>query len=302
MKFSGNAIQLLMIPVVMMSFMYNVSAMTSYTSSAEGGDYSTWDPSWKLPAPSQGVITFTPTGVSDVMIGLLPSLPDSGSIASGQVVPLLEILLEGWGSELATMRVQSQLDSFQSVAPVGIVSGQPITITLNANQIEVSGPGITNGPLTLEIQDSNAVMSCPGGDMSIPDPGFAALLNNVTGVQYFSLSSWDSEIVYSDISVSPLAPIQTQTVITKSKSKPSHAPAPVAVPKKPMSHEEQIIAAKKAAVVQPVSTTSASSKTSYQKAKPGVGVVQPTAGFVTPIPPKRPHTKKPMKKRVVLGK
>jgi len=150
---------------------------TSFKSESQGGIYTSWDSSWQFSKPGTGTFFFTAKAENDIHIAMSDSAQTN--------VPMYEIVIGGWGNSQSVIRRQSQGEVLESSEKTikDVKKEGKYWVSINAQKSTIAvGYGTAAGKdIILEWQD----------------PEFLA------ASKYFALSSWDTVIAYSDISLSP---------------------------------------------------------------------------------------------------
>jgi len=190
--------------------------ITNYTAPAgNDGIYPVWRPTWVLLTPGVGSVSFNAVAANDITVVISPT-SQNGSQTTNRG-PAYEIVLGGWGNKASCIRKNPQgsviLAGGDPSSPVGNTNwntariitnnaGSPALITINVDQykrttdqqnivkITVYGAvDANNNPVTLTYEDTNPILN----------------------TYYFSLTSWDTQIVYSNITTTALSPTAIDT-------------------------------------------------------------------------------------------
>jgi hypothetical protein len=146
---------------------------------AQGGTYNDWTVARSSSTGSLW-ITFTADTTNDVHVGLLRESTLPTSVAAFSANKMYEIVIGGWANTASVFRLQSQSGQFASSYEAGLcnASGADFWISYNYNNAELAfGRGNFVG--------RDVVLKS-----RVPQPEL---------VTYFSFSSWDAPVIYTNI-------------------------------------------------------------------------------------------------------
>jgi len=146
-----------------------------YVSDEQNGLYTRWTNDWALPEAGTGAIIFRAYGTNDIHVAF--------SFQQQTAKPMYEFVVGGWGNSQSAIRRQSQgrllATSNRTILDVGQAQWYWAAVDAGTHRVAI---GYGKHPWHDVIVDFN-------------DPNF------ISDVKYFSFSSWDKTVVYSDIEV-----------------------------------------------------------------------------------------------------
>jgi hypothetical protein len=157
----------------------------TYESHSDHGGYYAWSDDWAMPSAGKGVLLFKANAQNDITVAISP--------VKQVTKPMYEIILGGWGNGGSGIRRASQ---------GGILANRGLGFP---------SPGVSADYWVLIDRDRHLVSAGYG-----TQPGANVIINYtddqfIGGARYFSFSSWDHPVDYSNIESRDLQGINIAT-------------------------------------------------------------------------------------------